>query len=669
MKSSTDHKLMRAGRLRPLGMLVLLLILNSLAQVAVADVRLAQVFGDHMVLQREQPIRVWGWARAQEVVHVEFHEQRVNAVADAKGVWSVRLKPEKAGGPYVLIVRGEGNMQRAEDVLVGEVWICSGQSNMEWPLRNAMNGEREVALAAHPWLRHITVPKRTSLQALSDIEPAPWRVSTPASAGDFTAVGYFFAKQIHERTGVPVGLISMNWGGSQLEAWSSPESLAGQVDFAQMMRAMPTTLDAYLAMRDAQSKQLIQSWQQPLSVEEEKVQTWHEPQYKDARWSSLNAPQYWEEQGLTDFDGVVWYRRELNLSAQQANKAAVLHLGMIDDCDVTWVNGHKVGETCIWDQSRHYAIPSGVLHEGRNIIAVRVTDTGGGGGFHGNPDAMRLSFDNAESFRLDGAWKARVESPLVKTVLGPNDLPSVLFNGMVNPLLGYAMRGVIWYQGESNVPRAAQYAQTFALMIEDWRRRWGQGDFPFYFVQLASFLPVEKNSLNGSPWAELRESQRLALKLGHTGMAVTTDVGDEHDIHPRDKQTVGARLALHALKNDYGFKLIESGPMYQSMKIKQRAIELRFSSVGKGLGVRSKTDALQGFTIAGADRKFRPAQARIDGDAVVVWNEAVQAPLAMRYAWVDNPMHANLVNSDRLPASPFRTDDWPLLTKVKKYAF
>lgn len=321
---------------------------------------------------------------------------------------------------------------------------------------------------------------------------------------------------------------------------------------------------------------------------------------------------------------------------------------------------------CGWDTPRRHAIPPGVLHAGANLIAVRVTDTGGAGGFYGEPGAVRLE-TAAGSVALAGRWKARVESVLASTEPGMNDLPTLLFNGMVQPLLPLRIRGVLWYQGESNVPRAARYAAAFRRLIGDWRAQWGQRDMPFYFVQLAAFLPPERNTLAGSAWAELREAQRQALALPHTGMAVATDIGDANDIHPRNKQEVGARLALLALRDLHGRRVVASGPLYRSMRVVGREVELRFSERGGGLVARDGT-ALQGFAIADASRRFEPAQARVEGDRVWVWSDAVTQPTAERHGWVDNPEQVNLANREGLPASPFRTDRWPGLTDGARLA-
>jgi sialate O-acetylesterase len=342
---------------------------------------------------------------------------------------------------------------------------------------------------------------------------------------------------------------------------------------------------------------------------------------------------------------------------------------MIDDCDETYVNGRRVGGLCGWDTPRRYALPAGLLKPGKNMLAVRVTDTGGGGGFHGERSAMRLQW-GADSIALAGSWKARMEKLMDKGQPGPNDLPMLSFNAMVSPLTDFPIRGVIWYQGESNVPRAAQYVQTFPLLIADWRAQWQQLRLPFYFVQLASFLSLEKNTLAGSPWAELRDAQRQTAKLAGTGMVVATDVGNANDIHPRNKQAIGLRLALQALKGEYGkMNIVANGPIYRALRLHGSQLELSFSELGGGLVAAGSDGVLRGFTVADDGRQFQPAQARIQGNKVIVSHPDMSHPVAVRYGWVDNPEQSNLFNRNGLPASPFRTDDWPWLTDGVKYRY
>lgn len=643
-----------------------LFALALLSSVVHAEVRLANIFTDHAVLQRNKPIAVWGWARPGEPVRVQLGSERGKTVADAQGQWRVVLKARKAGGPFELRVRGD-NRIILRDVVIGEVWLASGQSNMQWSLAQSQGGPEEVARSAQPLIRHFTVARAVSLKPLADVGSTGWAVAGPERSGEFSAVGYHFAKRLHAELKVPIGIINNAWGGTHVETWISRAALGARPEYG--VEALPADAAGYLGRYRQRMTDIAQSWQKGLPMPAAGQQPdWQSPSLDDKAWPSLLVPKAWEEQGLDEFDGVVWYRREVVLTEEQASGAAVLHLGTIDDREVTWVNGQQVGSSNDWDAVRRYALPAGLLRAGRNVIAVRVQDDGGGGGFYGEDAGVRLE-TAAGVLPLHGPWRARVEGIVVKNQPGPNDLPTLLFNGMVHPLLNYGLRGVIWYQGESNVARAEQYTRSFPLLIQDWRRQWHTPDMPFYYVQLASFLPLEKNTLKGSTWAELRDAQRQTLSLKRTGMVVATDVGDANDIHPRDKRTVGERLARHALRNDYGQRSLQAnGPVFRTVRASGGHLVAEFAEVGRGLAVRGG-GGLQGFAVADASQQFVAAQARIEGNTVVVSSPLVSQPVALRYGWVDNPEQANLVNADGLPASPFRSDAWPWLTAGVKFRF
>ncbi len=631
-----------------------------------AEVRLARIFGDHMVLQRHQAIPVWGWAHPGEDVRVELNQQRIHARADANGRWSVMLGAEDAGGPYSLHATGT-NSVAIEDVLIGDVWLAGGQSNMEWSVAQAKDAATEIAQSSLPRIRHIKIPKAVAFQMQDDVGSASWKVSKPENSGAFSAVGYFFARALHQELGVPIGIVNATWGGTPIETWLSPRAAQTQPDFN--MQSMPADATAYNTRYRARIVDMLTRWQHGLPLDGDPATHWGSIDFNDSAWPTLQTPGYWEEQGLQDLDGVVWYRRSIELTPAQAAAGAALHLGMLDDCDETYVNGASVGNTCGWDTPRRYAVPAGMLRPGKNVIAVRVTDTGGGGGFHGDANAMQLQ-TASDKLALAGEWRARVESVMRKDRVSPNDLPTLAFNAMIKPIAGFPVKGVIWYQGESNVPRAHQYAQTFPLLISDWREQWGQPELPFFYVQLASFLPVSKNSVNGSTWAELRDAQLQTLRVPKTGMVVAIDIGDADSIHPLNKQAVGLRLARHALKSAYGQSdMVSSGPLYRSMHIRGRHVEINFSETGTGLLAKGAGAHLQGFLIADKPGHFVPAQARIVGNTVVVHSPQVAHPKAVRYGWFDNPQDSNLFNREGLPASPFRTDAWPLLTEGVKFQY
>jgi len=641
------------------------LLLALAATTAQAEVRLAQVFGEHMVLQRDRPLRVWGEATPGRTLTVELAGRKASTRVGADGRWRVQLTPLPAGGPHRLRVSGDQTVELS-DVLVGDVWLLGGQSNMEFPLATTDTGAQEVASPQNPQLRQLRVPLRASVRPEAEIAPAPWVVAEPGRVGEFSAIGYHFARQMQAVQGVPIGLIDAAWGGSMLETWVRREVALQDPDLAPAVRALPAdnaTLSAGLRQR---LYSRVAAWQPGLPLEGVDASGWSAASDIDADWPTLQAPGLWEGQGLADLDGVVWLRRQVQLSAAQASGAAELHLAKVDDCDEVWVNGQRVGGQCGYAQLRQYALPAGLLRAGANWIAVRVTDTGGGGGIWGDAATLRLD-TAAGSVALAGAWRARVEQVAVAAQPSANDAPTLGHNGLIAPLQGLAVRGVLWYQGETNAGRAAAYADGFKRLIQDWRGQFGDPDLPFFFVQLAAFMPLADNRPGAGAWAELRASQAAALALPHTGMATAIDVGNADDIHPRDKRTLGHRLAGLAL-HELGLRTAPAtGPQLLGHEIRGGDFRLRFGATAGGLRTARAGEPLRGFYLAGADRRWVPAEARFDGQGVTLHSAAVTAPVAARYAWVDNPSEANVVGGDGLPLPPLRTDDWPLESAGRHY--
>jgi sialate O-acetylesterase len=634
-----------------------------------ADVKLPKFFSDNMVLQRNKPIPVWGWANANEKITVQFEQQIKKTKADKNGKWMIKLDNAAAGGPYQLVIKGK-NTVTISNVLVGEVWICSGQSNMEMPIAGwgkINHYEEEIAAADYPMIRHFKVPNTISSSPQQDVTGGTWEVCSPATAGDFTATGYFFARDLYNKLKVPIGLLNTSWGGTIVETWVSKKAFENSAEFKDMIAGMSSlNLDSLSKAKVTESRKRIESLQGSLNVAD--VDSWKNVNFNDNAWPKMKVPALWETQQLPDLDGIVWFRKTVRLSAADAGKPATLDLAMIDDNDITYVNGVKVGSTVGYNVKRSYDVPANILKEGDNVIAVRVEDTGGGGGIYGESSEVKLTVDS-KVISLSGEWKFRVQKISGgATSIGPNSYPTLLFNAMVNPLIPYAIEGAIWYQGESNAGRANQYSKSFPLMINDWRARWGVGNFPFYFVQLASFNAANGNSKNGSSWAELREAQTKTLSLPNTGMAVITDIGNAADIHPKNKQDVGIRLAAIALHNVYGQGNVYSGPLFQSMKIEGSKIIIRFTNTGTGLMVKDKYGYVTGFEIAGADQQFHYAKAEIEGNTVVVYNDSVGNPVAVRFGWADDAADDNLFNKEGFPASPFRTDTWKGITDDVKYA-
>jgi sialate O-acetylesterase len=620
------------------------------------------LFVDHAVLQQGMPVPVWGTAEPREVVTVEIAGQKASTTTGDDGKWLVRLAPMKAGGPFTLTISGK-NQVVLGDILVGEVWVCSGQSNMERQLglrtgqQPITDWEKEVAAADHPQIRHFGVAQSKALTPCETVK-GRWEVCTPDAVKDFTAVGYFFGRDLHAARKVPIGLIHSSWGGTSAEAWTSAAGLRSLPDFATASQNLEFVLaDPRGAERKYEAD--LEEWFAANDSGSKSGKSWSALSLDMAVWKPMTVPTLWEDAGEPDLNGVVWFRKAFDLPAGAATPSAELQLGMVDDIDTTFVNGVKVGFTTGYNVVRKYAIPAGLLRSGHNVIAVRVLDTGGGGGLWGD-GKLQLVFKPGASLRsldLSGPWQYRIGMDLKDgpwPPIGFNgdvNTPTVLYNGMIAPLLPYAIRGVIWYQGESNVRREQQYRTLLPALIGDWRRAWGEGDFPFLFVQIAPHREMTP---------EIREAQLLSWqRTPNTAMAVTIDCGDANDIHPAHKQPVGARLALAARALAYGEKLEYSGPAFASMDLKGRKATLRFSHLGGGLVAKGKGKVadrkLKGFTMAGPDGIFHPAEANIRGKAVVVSSDAVAQPAAVRYAWANVP-EGNLFNKAGLPASPFRTD-------------
>lgn len=628
---------------------VLLALVATQEKVAMA---MPSLFSDHMVVQRNAAFKVWGFAPSGCVISViaSWDGKSRVTTAGADNRWSVEVPTKREGGPYTLTVRGT-KVFHYEDVMVGDVWVCSGQSNMEWTVASTDHAAEDAAAAKNPNIRLFHVTKSMQQTPESDCE-GKWEVSSPESVVNFSAVGYFFGKEITEKTKVPIGLIDTTWGGTEAELWTSEQGLLKLPDFA------PKIKDKAKALADAQKQHA--EWERTVQSKDPGYASWTKLDLDDSSWTMAELKPWSNVEQLKNFDGSVWYRAEFDAPDRWAGKRVILQLGTIDDDETTWVNGVKVGETRGWNLKRSYELPGGVVKAGKNLVTVRVWDGQGEGGWSTAERQCNVSFGD-ELKALEG-WKYKVGSSKAELPGEPNaNVPnnSVLFNGMINPLLNYQVKGAIWYQGEANVGRAFQYRTLFPAMIQDWRKSW-KIEFPFYFVQIAPF-----SGYGSSAAAELREAQNEALKLKKTGVAIVTDAtGDLTDIHPKDKRTPGHRLALWALAHDYGVPGIEfSGPLYRTMDVESGKARLTFTHAK---GLMAKGGDLKEFEVAGADRVFHPAKAVVQGDTVVVWSDKVARPAAVRMGWSAAPQ-PNLFNAAGLPASPFRTDNWPGLTDKAKW--
>ncbi len=637
-------------------------------------IALPEIFTDNMVLQQKKRCNIWGTAAPGGLVTVQFANQTKKAIVKENGKWLVELSPKKAGGPFELVVFGLDTL-RFKNILVGEVWVCSGQSNMEWTVSKAANAIEEIQQANYPAIRLFTVKRTVSPVPLDTIPAAGWQVCTQQTIPDFSAVAYYFGRQLHKKLNVPIGLIHTSWGGTPAEAWTSQKTLKTLPDFVQKIQAMEANLDSLKEIYSSDQSSfelLLKKWQDKLVALEKGTLSnqlaWYEPQLDISSWGEMEVPRKWEQQGLEGYDGMVWFQKKIVIPSSWQGADLALYFGPIDDADVTWFNGIEVGQTSSYNLARIYTIPASAVKAGENTIAVRVFDHGGDGGFWGEKIQYHLDCPAGESIDLSGEWRYQPSLDLAKLPssyqrpIRPSNTPSFLYNAMIHPLIPFAFQGVIWYQGEGNAGRAYQYRELFPAMITDWRQNWGQGDFPFLFVQLANFMPIKPEPADDA-WAELREAQLWTLSLPNTGMAVIIDIGDAEDIHPKNKQEVGRRLALNAQRLVYKEKIPYSGPIYKNMKIEDRKIRLYFDHVYQGL--KAKGEKLTGFAIAGIDSNFYWADATIEGKTVVVSSTHVPKPIAVRYGWASNPV-CNLYNSADLPASPFRTDEWPGMTFGKK---
>ena len=645
-------------------MLFLLLMLQ--ASVIFAKVKLPALVSDGMVLQRDKILKIWGWADPREAITLTFHNQIYETITGEKGRWSLMLPAMDPGGPYTMTIKGKNEI-KVNDILIGDVWLCSGQSNM------AFNMERikekyadEVGSSTNRNIRQFLIKPSWNFVLQEDVQSEGWKQANPENILSFTAVGYFYARALYKITQVPIGIINSSYSATVAEAWMSEQGLR---DFPEYVAETNKYKDPAKVKEVLNADEKLKSnWMRLANTQDKGLSpngSWIDPSMDISTWDTLNAPGYWNKPGIKNMPGVLWMVKEIDIPARQKGIDASLYFGGIDDRDSTYFNGIKVGHSYMRGRSRNYTIPGNLVKAGKNRIMVRIVNPDGPGGFY--PDKNYLFISGNTRIDLTGSWKYRVGTKL--PALKSNQLtkfnckPAALFNSMIFPLTSYAIKGVVWYQGEGNAGRAYEYRKLFSSLIVDWRARFRQGNFPFLFVQLANFGKV-RSEPSESSWAELREAQTMALALPATGMAVTHDIGEANDIHPLDKKTVGERLSLIAQQLAYNKSLVSSGPVYNSSIVKGDKILVNFKNTGSGLSIQGSHE-LGHFTIAGEDKRFVWAKAKIENNAVLVWSEEVKYPVAVRYAWADNPVGANLYNKEGLPASSFRTDSWSGKTFTK----
>jgi sialate O-acetylesterase len=639
------------------------LIIFCLQTSVHAQISLPKVFGDNMVLQRGIKIPVWGNSTPGAFIIAKLGNVQATAKANQQGKWQVKFPVFKAGGPYVLEIFESGKPAskiKLGGILIGDVWVASGQSNMEMQVQQAKDANKEITNANFPQIRFLVVEQDKQLKPLSDIRAGRWKVCDSISVKEWSAVAYYFARKIHSDQTVPVGIIQSTWGGTPVEAWTSRDMLlTSPITKARTLSNDTLKMDPEDMAADSLS--WVRIWNIVYNPQNNTDKTIPTKNYNDADWTTIEMPNVLKDFGIGYYEGMVWLRKKITLPESFNQKDLIINLGHPEMNYSLYFNGEEICKNMWNSNATHsYTIPARLLQRGENIIAVRVTMLWGGGGL--NPPAKDLYItDGASKFSLAGKWlfKNDLETAFPK-ILNYQYYPTVLFNAMINPIIPYGIKGCIWYQGESNASAAYDYRKLFPMLITDWRRRWQQENLPFLFVQLANYMKT-KPLPSESEWAELREAQTMTLSLPNTGMACTIDVGEANDIHPKNKQEVGRRLALIANKMVYKQSVIASGPLYKSLRKEGSRIRISFTNIGSGLSTKDGRE-LTGFSIAGKDKKFYWAKAIIEGNEVIVSFDTVAEPVAVRYAWADNP-ECNLINLEGLPAVPFRTDDWKGVTQ------
>jgi sialate O-acetylesterase len=635
---------------------------NSAAPRALPFV--SSIFGDNMVLQRGKLDTIWGWSSPGDTVTVRIAGHRASAVAGTDRRWQVRFKPPKTGGPYNMKISDGRQSAEFHNVMVGDVWLCGGQSNMEVPLRFSDNGAQVAKEANFPGIRYFTVGEHSAYRPTYTMQGS-WKEVSPQTADWVSAVAFYFGRQLHQKLHVPIGLVVDAVGGSAAETWASSAALRPLGDYD-----VPLARVAQLAARGEPAYgNYIMPWFDEYDIGLR--QHWTSTHFDDSSWKTVPVPGGFAALGLPSTPAVAWFRREITLPDPLPNGRSMIFLGEVQRMDSVWINGQYVGGSAWVENPRVYFLRPGVLRPGRNLIAIRVFRTRPHGGFLDKPAALHLTLGDHTAVPLAGEWKGKISvnaappHPMPLHFANWPVMPTVLYNGMLEPIAPLSLSGAIWYQAEQNSPRGYEYRKLLPAMIGDWRALFGQGNLPFYIVQLPAFGPRSSTPTDDG-WADIRESQAITAKtVSHSCLAVIIDTGDPNSLHPGDKKSVGDRLAFCALAKHYGKHIAYSGPTLASVQRLSGRIRLRFSHANGGLVLKSEKPG--GFSIAGSDRKWYWASARVRGDSVILSSASVPHPIQVRYDWQSDPQ-ATLFNGAGLPASPFRTDTWPLVTQnVRPY--
>lgn len=630
---------------------------------------LPALISNNMVLQQHAKVNIWGWANPNKKIKITsgWNNKSYTTKADKSGQWLVNIETSEAGGPYSMTIESD-TLIHLQNIMLGEVWLCSGQSNMEWPLSAAQQADEAIKNANQPGIRLFHVPRKIASQPGNKLD-SQWNVSTPETAAEFSAVGYFFAKTLFDSLRVPIGMIHASWGGTVAEAWTSKKSLLRLNYFKSYFETFENNPDNKLSLEQAIVKydsinQVIEQLNNPENQQTKgKKEGWSKVSYNDDSWATIKCPSEWSiNENIGIFEGIMWLRKTISVPSTWNNTPLVLELGPIDELDETFVNGLKIGvNTNInnWNKNRVYKVPGQVHSRNKLTIAIRAANTYAQGGMIGQTEQLKIYPKNKpqEAISIAGTWKYKIEKryPARPPQVDPNT-PTYLYNGMIHPLINMTIKGVIWYQGESNTDRAYQYRELFPVLINDWRSHWRNDSLPFYFVQIAPYK-------YGTPKiaAELREAQFLTYKnTANTGMVVTMDIGNPNDIHPTNKTDVGQRLARWALAKNYNLNIPYSGPLYKSYTIDGNSIHIQFQ-YNEGMRTVNNQE-LKHFEIAGNNQIYHPAEATINNSEIIVSSPSVTNPVAVRYGW-GNDVKTSLINNAGLPASPFRTDNREWVTQ------
>lgn len=641
-------------------LIVFFLLVGMGPSVLKAEIKLPQFFSDHMVLQRDIPIPIWGKAIANVDVQIHLGHQAVQTTADSLGNWKVALASMPVGGPYQLTVSTAASQLQLKDVWLGDVYLCAGQSNMEWPVKDALNGEEELKAASFPRIRLFEVQKAIARQPMEDTGPGKWTICQANTIKNFSAVAYFFGRELTQSVDVPIGLIHASWGGAKIKPWISPVSLASLAKFQQALEETRTLPFEKMTQKETAA---FQKWVSEMdSLDLGLAQAWHTEVHDWSNWKKVDLPLKVERMKFRKRDGIFWFKKTITLDEKDIAAPIYLNLGKIDDRDETYINGHLVGTSSRRGVKRAYKIKSSLLQLGENTITIRVKDIGGTGGILGPARDMQLRTQQ-KYYSITNGWSVALGTPKLRSKpykIVAGYYVSGFYNAMIHPILPYAMKGILWYQGEADTGKPQEYNDLLKTLIEDWRGGYPSDQKPWFFlVQLPNYGPV-KPAGTPSAWAQIREAQTEALSLPRTALATTIDLGDAETIHPLNKQAVGKRLAALALKNIYGKNLATDPPRFKEIAVMGKEVKVQFDD-NSGLLIRDGEKEITGFLIAGANQKWYPAKAYLqDDDVVMVSSDEVAKPVAVRYAWADNPGELNLWSKLGWPVGPFRTDDWPL---------